>query len=454
MLSKLPFENRIFCLAISLIVTAFFAAINNYYFYKSQEHSASLRQTEIARMLTNYYQQCESERRSYDCVASLTTLVDSSNIYGIVSIERKDEVVYKNNTHNFGLSRKNVGSEFFINNEVSVYLGQLVTPPLWKSTIRSVTFSAMEWPSVIMSSQEPLRFARFVAWPRSAPTFSAGILVFLIVFIVRAHATALLDKNLKQRGKIKNLVAEIREGECREKSLEEEKEKINVRSKYEQEKRERLNLEVDDLVRECERVKEKEMEVKYDKERQIKELEDMIEDSWKTSYQYEKINKELEDKKQSIENESAEKDKEIKFYQDQKDFSLSKNQKKLIASILLESPEVNKSDLFKSEIGKHHSKDYVRKISSSIERNPRAKELVTKIFPKKYDSNKRGCCELFIEKDGEIFYLDVYDVGDQGYAAKIMLSGVSHWQAIAEVKYIVNTVRFFQGMTFEDKTGL
>lgn len=452
-LKKLPFHKTSFCLFIGLVATIFFAGINNFYFYKNKEYVAGFRQEELSEIFTNFYNQCSVENEDSVCVDNLKKLVEESRLHGVVSIEYKGDFIFKSNSHSYDLGRKEVGEHYKIGDEVSVYLGQLVTPSLFISTFNSVTFSLMDWPSVIFGNQSALNFAKSVAWPRSAPTFTAGILVFFVVFLIKVRSGAILDRNIAQSRKIEALSQDLQASIEKESLLNEEKESLKLKADNEIERRKEASEEINALLAKSGSLKDKLTEENLQSE-EIKELEAIIEESWQRSSEYEN---EIENLKEELISSKAtieEKDKQLEDSRNKNIPALSKNQKKLIGSILLESPDVNKSALSKVECGKHHSKDYVKKLSIAIERNSRSNGLVSKVYPQAYKDKKRGVCELHLEKDDKTFYLDVYDLGDEGYAAKVVLSGLNHWQAIAETKYLLNAVRFFKGLVFEDKTGL
>lgn len=455
-LIKLPFHKKSFCMLIGFILIAAFSAINNYYFYRTLENNAFHRQSEISSLIKSVYENCSFSPSHGNCVGQLVSIIGNAKLYGLTRIISNDEIVFERYTHVHESSRRLTSSELDLDNSsnLKLIIGQLVSPPLWLSTARSMSFSIPDWPGVLRSSQDPIGFAVKVAWPRSAPTFLMAFIIALVLLIVRVHSLKQLNFQINQQKKIRDsqaslLAMEEQQNILKAKLTKNKEEDDRKTALLEKSKREKKKVET-----ELGMLSKEEASKKREKEKEIDSYVEILVELEDSLIQTRKENDKLRTEIGIRENEiSINKKEQERIREVTQKLDYTKSQKRLVESILLESPDVSLSGEMKIEPGKHHSKDYIHKLKEQICNNKKAVGLIKSLVPQSYGSNKRGRAELFLEVDGKSFFINVYGFSDEGFSAKISLSATDHWEAIASSKYLINTIAQFKGVTFIDRTS-
>ena len=192
------FESKISVVIISVLLVGLFTVINNYYFYRYFELEANRKNREVFSLINSMFKNCiQSDRYDIDCNENIIEVINNARIRGSVEIYVNDELMHYASTHRFNLDRKSITLNEKISDEVVISLSVLTTPPLWKSTIRSMTLSVYEWPRVISGDQSFKGFLVNVALPRSAPAISAATATAIFVLFLFMHTKYVIRKRIE-----------------------------------------------------------------------------------------------------------------------------------------------------------------------------------------------------------------------------------------------------------------
>lgn len=454
------FESKISVFFISVLLVGLFTVINNYFFYKYAELEANRKNREVFSLINSMYNSCiKSRGYNIDCNENIIEIVSDARIRGGVEIYVNDELVHYNTTHRFNLDRKRITFKEKLSEEIAISLSVLTTPPLWQSTLRSISLSVYEWPRVISSDQDFKKFLANVALPRSAPAISAMIATAIFVWFLIIHTKYVMRRRIETT---LSLYDNSKEKETIERELEQairQREEVSSKLELYSESHHELLLKLAQKESDLDYLKAQSNKNQSEYEKEIldllKEREDLEVEAYKLISEID----EFRDKENNLikENEDLklklqENDKKRSAIRGKKFVKLNSEQKLLAKYLLLEAPEVERCKDFSSKIGKHHSKDLIDDFSKSLRSNDDVSEIIESVVSHAYNSKKQGRVELYREVDNS-FYLVVYFLqSDAGFSAKIKLSGKNQWQSMAQAKYILASISKLEEYTLIDKS--
>lgn len=186
---------------IILFIVCILVAINNFFFYKNEE-KATIREMKYEVMqLQALIQECDVDNKI--CNHLIKTFIDNSSIKGKVALTLDSKLFHEQNLESYRDNRKAVSYSQSIPYKDQVYkvtYEKLVTPPLFKSMQRSLTFSVLEWNYVAQNGKDTSywknlkNFWQFIAIPRSSPAICYFFLIIFLLFLGRGYFKTLLRK--------------------------------------------------------------------------------------------------------------------------------------------------------------------------------------------------------------------------------------------------------------------
>ncbi|TCH63088.1 hypothetical protein [Acinetobacter sp. ANC 4862] len=184
-----------------LLIVCVLVAINNFFFYKNEEKATVREMRYEAAQLQALIQNCES--RADNCTQMIKTFMDHSSIKGKITLSANTEPFYAQNLEGYKDNRIAVTYQQSIQAKDNLYVvsyEKLVTPPLFKSMLRSVTFSVMEWNRAAQNGinqsywKNLINYWEFVAIPRSSPALCYFFLIIVLLLLGKGYFKTLLRK--------------------------------------------------------------------------------------------------------------------------------------------------------------------------------------------------------------------------------------------------------------------
>lgn len=199
--------NRLISILGVLALVAVLTAINNYYYYVSQEKVYSeILKKEIAKF-RDMLRICD--RLQQDCTPYIQVNMDNMALLGSVSITSNGTQLYFKDKERRKDERNSVIAEkkFSIGDKnYVVHMEKRSTPPLFISIVRSMTFSIADWPENLFDQQGNFDKDKFFYFmetfgvPRSRPAFFFLLMAGLLFGLYKSHI-ARLNKRWEQLDK-------------------------------------------------------------------------------------------------------------------------------------------------------------------------------------------------------------------------------------------------------------
>ncbi|CAB1212602.1 hypothetical protein SFB21_1166 [Acinetobacter bouvetii] len=186
---------------IILLIVCVLVAINNYFFYKNEEKSTIREMRYEVMQLQGLIQECDLGGGA--CDRLIKAFINNSSIKGKVSLTLDSKPYYLRNLEGYKDSRKATSYSQTIPHKGHVYeitYEKLVTPSLLKSTLRSMSFSIMEWNYAAHNGKNEsywanlTNFLQFIAIPRSSPALCYFFLIIVLLLLVKGYFKTLLRK--------------------------------------------------------------------------------------------------------------------------------------------------------------------------------------------------------------------------------------------------------------------
>ncbi|MFH7766514.1 hypothetical protein [Acinetobacter sp. BSP-28] len=176
-------------------------AINNFFFYKNEEKATVREMRYEAAQLQALIQNCES--KADNCTQMIKTFIDHSSIKGKITLSANTQPFYVQNLEGYKDNRIAVTYQQSMQVKDNLYVvsfEKLVTPPLLKSMLRSLTFSVMDWKYAAQNGinqsywKNLTNFWQFVAIPRSSPALCYFFLIIVLLLLGKGYFKTLLRK--------------------------------------------------------------------------------------------------------------------------------------------------------------------------------------------------------------------------------------------------------------------
>ncbi|OTG77047.1 hypothetical protein B9T26_00235 [Acinetobacter sp. ANC 4169] len=186
---------------IILFIVCFLVAINNFFFYKNEEKSTIREMKYEVMQLQALIQECDLSSNA--CNHLIKTFINHSSIKGQVTLTVDSKPFHAQNLEGYKDNRKAVSYSQSIPYRDHLYevtYEKLVTPPLLKSMLRSLTFSVMEWNYAARNGKDERywnnlkNFWQFIAIPRSSPAMCYFFLIVFLLFLGKGYFKTLLRK--------------------------------------------------------------------------------------------------------------------------------------------------------------------------------------------------------------------------------------------------------------------
>ncbi len=435
-------------LAIAIIVSAI-TALNNYYFYKSKEITEYHSLKNYSNLILLELQNClGSGVTDLICEEISKTSIKESNISGITKFTKNKDVLISIDNESYKDSRKPVNalSSIKVNSNIyEVEMEKLVTPSLIKSTFNSVTFSIYDL--INLNSNDKEGFIKNVAWPRSYPAISFFFVILFSFFLASLKLKTLYSTIEKTQNKIDSLSIEISSTKL---ALANKQECLASLSQKKEEEEIKAKMMADEIVE----LEHSLYDVTTTSDNQRKQFSSALAILKEKKEKSDKINKilsseiftttsELEECKETISQlNSTINTLQIEQTKAKQSKSYTPIKNELI-KYLLSNPDINiKNNEYKVNTGPHHSKTFVEKLDSIIKNSKKFEKLhnaIKSLTPIAY-SQKRGVIELILDQSKKLYVLNVYDNGDEGFGAQIVLATENYFEALMISKCLINTL--------------
>lgn len=410
-----PIHKRGFQVGLMIPLVFLIVMANNYFYYESRDDLARLSLVRLEEVLTGQYESCLDNNIELNvCRDILIEGIEKSWNFGKVSvIDSQGNILIEKERENYKEDRSVVvhsGDAGSANSKISFVLSKRSSPPLYKSSLRSMFLSFWEIPN----AKDPSNFFIDIAMKRSSPLwFSiAGIGLLLIMqSLADKQRRRIYDKIEAENFIVSNDLDSTRE-KLKMKLASENvlNEKIKSMEKSENELLEDYYKELSQLQREIEETKSREIKLIAEQESTIKQLE------------------------------------RIKPAQ-------TDNRTRIVEEILLKNPKIEKrAEPFAVNDGIHHSRGFVEQVAHGIAKDELSSRLITKVNSTAYSPARLGQAILEWDRNKQIFILNVYDHEDAGYGAELVLTKDAA-QAAYIAKYLVTGKNYLAKKGYSLKFG-
>jgi hypothetical protein len=419
-----PIHKRSFFLSLVFLLVTIFVMFNNYFYYKSRDILEKSKVKTALTIIAGQYASCISTNRFETCQAQLVKGINQTWSYARITIlnhegkviVEKDSELYKENRSTV-ISSAEIGDG---NRKVHIVISKKSSPPLYLSTLRSLTFSIADW----LGQENWIDFMTRVAIPRSSTFLSSLGIIWSLLFLIKVSDKQKREINESLESKIFIINNDLQSARENTRSFLSEKQNL-----------ERDVEKVQILLKNQEAGEEELLKEYYENKEKLSDLEYRITESKEN----ERV---LLASLESNENKSE----EIKGDNNQ-------DKKKILQKVLLQNPKVElKEKDFTYNQGPDHSKEFIKELSESMLKDSKCSRIISTINGTDYNSYKRGKAILEWKSKKNIYVLNVYDNNDAGYAAEIVLSK-DFDQSIFIAKYLVTTKGYLMKNSFKFEIG-
>ncbi len=406
-----PIHKTQFFVALMILLVFSLVMANNFFYYQSRDDLAQSTLRQVEQSLSGQYESClKSNLGTNKCQEIFIKGLKKSWKVGIISVlDYQGKLVFESDKEPYKEDRSvmvHIGEAGSDEARLHFVLSKRSSPPLWKSSLRSMFLSFWEIPG----QRDVSYFFWNIAFKRSSPLFYSLITISILLWLVR-----LADRKKKQyyeRIEAENFIVSNDLVLTRE----------NL--KYQQIKESQLDEKIKSL-------KQNETELLQDYCRDIDELRASIKESQEREQN-------LLEKQTSME----------KLLQKVKP-SESGDAKSSLKELLLDNPEIKLHPVdFDINPGDHHSKKYVENIGLSLKKDPLSSRLITKVNAAKYEPTQNKVAILEWNGVKNIFVLNVCDV----YVAEVVLRTNAAESAFI-AKYLFSGKNFLAKKGFKLKIG-
>lgn len=389
-------------LSVICVVTA-----NNYSYYLSKDVSVNSETSRMAKTISALYGSCLEKKSEKSCLLEVQNLVENIK-YGTTTITKTDgQNILKADFELYDDERSILESKITTPKFI-VSVKKRSSPALFKSVLRSITFSASDIFHTYQNGGDITKFISAVAIPRFYPVIYSvlvvGTLILIAYFLMRV-----LDRHIsvieKEHENLQKNLNHIRQQTY---ATLKEKDSLNSR-----------------------------LEVLHRQLNESKDLSDLALNE----------NSEIQKEHQELLTQLAHKDAMIKELQSKEDLlesearvTLNKKYMKGPEGLLLKNPDIPFQAKF-AEISAgndHHGTDVILRIGKSLLKDSYAPFLVSKITSGPFGPRLQGKAILTQDNNTQkTWILKVYTKTEAGYCAQIYLHASDYAQAVLVSKYIL-----------------
>jgi len=457
-------------LVLSLVTVLTY--VNNHYFYKYKNLLDTRHYAVKVRIIDHFYQSCRSQMLS-TCDEQLIQVLEGSRIRGVLTLSDADgrEVIqvdnerFKDDRRAIAVSREIETDE----GSYTLHVSRLSSPPIPKSVVRSMTFSAFDIGRIIVEGNYSRLsgFIQYVAIPRSRPAFFFTLSAIVVLMLARVQAKALalkIDQINDEVSRTSDLLHKIREDASsamdRQEVLQNE---LAAKERAMKTAQDEIN-KLDEQLKQALESSETEEQRKNRSSRLESEIFRLKEKLTRNAEDYGYLKIEIEDKEKEIQKLKEREDLASQQFEQQakEEESLDKQSyagndsfKKKLIKTLLSNPEIRSDADHKGLLtkqGRHHSKEFVSQVGRALATHQKLNGIIRDVISIEYNPRKLNRVELKLDQDRNLYCINIYSGDDQGYGAQIRLKINQSWQAVIAAKCIFHVVSIFRNYSLDMKS--
>lgn len=397
------------------ILVVILVMANNFFYYQSRDDLSLSALKNIFKAISGQYEACLNSSMGPDqCRENLKNGLYHSWSYGrITVVDKNGAIFFEKDQENYGEDRNVVlfkGSAGGEANQLDFVLTKRSSPPLWKSTFRSIFFSVWEF----WGQNDKINFFWNVAFKRSSPLFYSVLTISLLLFLIRLSDQQ--KKKIYNKIETDNFIF----GNDLEATRTKLKQQLD-RQKLMEEQIKNLKEDEDKLLKDYYRQKDQlQAEISESQSRENSLLVQLEESA--------KVLKKIKPTKTDDDSQS-------------------------LYELFLNNPIVKlRDEVFDYNIGDHHSKNFVKEMAIGLGKDEISSRLITKVNHEVYGPGQKGIALLKWNDKKNIFVLNLYE-HDTGYAAEVVLNNNAAESAYI-AKYLLSGKQFLAKRGFKLKIGL
>ncbi len=461
--------------------------VNNTWFYEAKDISVKEFQGHYLSLLDEMFSQCLKQNTSDLCEQQLTQVIQQAKPKGVLTLTRAGQPVEILNNQYYSDQRSIVTTDRTLGQSpdlLTLTYAQHSSPVIWLSVVRSITFSAADhWEK--WNDADYWDFVLNIAIPRSRPFwFFCGLIICTAVlnFLrfrelrslyenakvtehrlveklqrVQAEANAAFESNetlshaLKEHSStIEKTTMELMQKQQELHEWQAKNPQTDTVAAGEQSKDDKPHLVIDNSQQKHAKA------LSHEIHRLKTKLENAGEETAKLIQARNSAQHELDNKRAYV----AELKKQLEAAEKRTSKLEPKagddvGWRKKLFKAFLHNPKVQTaSKQTKVNSGRHHSSDFVALVAEAIASYPELSAIAESVTSIAYNPKKRGQADVTVDGKKNRFVLNIYDDGDEGFGAQILLSAQKEWEAIIEAKCLIETVSRFKHLTLNDRLAV